>query len=71
MVPDGHYIGAARWRQFGLDFAAFWAKNGKKTAKKGQNWRVLVTCQLTMCFCIAFILLGLHDFYSRKTDNKR
>ena len=33
MVPDGHYIGAARWRQFGLDFAAFWAKNGKKGPK--------------------------------------
>jgi hypothetical protein len=50
-------------------FGDFWPKMAQKRLKKGQNPPVPVTFQLTMYFCIVFILCDLHDFYSWKSDN--
>jgi hypothetical protein len=48
---------------FGIDFEPFLAKKRPKRPKRGQNWAVQVTGQLTMKFCIALILCYLREFY--------
>jgi hypothetical protein len=41
----------------------FGALSGQKWLKKGQNRGFTVTIQLTMYFCIVFIMCNLRDFY--------
>jgi hypothetical protein len=45
---------------FGIDLGHYQLKNGEKRLKRGQNQRVLITFQLTGCFCKSFILCNLH-----------
>jgi hypothetical protein len=52
-----------KWSHFGIDFELFWGIIRPKRLKRGQNRPVTVTYQLTMYFCIIFILCDLRYFY--------
>jgi hypothetical protein len=51
---------------FGSILSHFGALSGQKWPKRGQKWGFTVTSQLTMSFCMIFILWWLRDFFVEK-----
>jgi hypothetical protein len=59
MVAVRHRAGAAKRAHFGIDLGHYQPKKAQKWPKKSQNRGFTVTLQLTIIFCIVFILIGL------------
>jgi hypothetical protein len=63
--------GAAKSGNFGTKLRHYQPKSAQKRPKKGQNQAVVITYQLTIDFCMIFIICGLRYFYREKSDNNR